>query len=252
MNNSNREKLSAEMQNGISVENLTELCREIIYDEVSSQCKSDSMKEYLRKLCEVVNIPVQIKEVLLSAKITCTKPVWQNMMGYSFCGVAYYLLYRLSSSHLLGGIACVGTGILYNKYTNENSKKQTLNSQSASRTVICSTVKELEEKLDCYIAILYKLMNLSRNISSLIEFLYDSYKSWLAVVDENRNAVQMERIKLLLEEYGYELVEYSEDNSTYFNFSTANVQQKVMTIPGLIEGKTKKCVYKGHVLLPLS
>lgn len=81
MNNSNREKLSAEMQNGISVENLTELCREIIYDEVSSQCKSDSMKEYLRKLCEVVNIPVQMKEVLLSAKITCTKPVWQNMMG---------------------------------------------------------------------------------------------------------------------------------------------------------------------------
>lgn len=256
-----KSRLNQEIQNGCSVEFLTNLCQEIVFNEVSAQCANAETKNIIKVLCEKLDFSIKTKSISLPAKQKSYNPPLKEAIGYSICGISYYLFYKLTDEHIVGGLVGIAAGLFYNKLIKD---KNVLQAES-SKIFISSTVAEIEKNIDDAVSLLLNIISLiNRNGVTLppppeyllenkyfviTKYLYDSYIKCLA--QPNRDTFQMESIKLLFENYGYELIEYTEDSKEYFNSSTANVPERTTSCPALLNKKTRKCVCKGHVLFPL-
>lgn len=262
-----KSKLNQEIQNGCSVETLTNLCQEIVFNEVSAKCTDTKIKNMIKELCEKLDFSIKTRTINLPVKQKSTNPPLKEAIGYSICGISYYLFYKLTGVHIVGGLAGIAAGLLYNIGTKDKNVPQ---ATASSSIIISSTVAEVEKSIDGAVSILLNIINLiSKNQSGdgeitpppppeypleneyfvITKYLYDNYIKCLA--QPKRDTFQMESIELLFENYGYELIEYTESSREYFNSSTANVPERTTTCPALLNRETHQCVCKGHVLFPL-
>lgn len=262
-----KSRLNQEIQNGCSVEFLTNLCQEIVFNEVSAQCANAETKNIIKGLCEKLDFSIKTKSISLPAKQKSYNSPLKGAIGYSICGISYYLFYKLTDEHIVGGLAGITAGLLYNKLIKDKNVLQV----ASSKNIISSTVAEVEKNMDGAVSLLLNIIDLiNRNESEevgttppppsgeypleneyfvITKYLYDNYIKCLAQL--NRDTFQIESIELLFENYGYELIEYTENNKEYFNSSTANILERTTTCPALLNKKTSRCVCKGHVLFPL-
>lgn len=260
-----KSRLNQEIQNECSVEFLTNLCQEIVFNEVSAQCANAETKTVIKGLCEKLDFSIKTKSVNLPSKQKSYNPPLKEAIGYSICGISYYLFYKLTDEHIVGGLVGIAVGLFYNKLIKDKNVPQT----ESSKIIISSTVAEVEKNIDGAVSLLLNIINLINRKEGegptppppppgdpleneyfvITKYLYDSYIKCLA--QPNRDTFQMESIKLLFENYGYELIEYTENSREYFNSSTANVPERTTSCPALLNKKTRRCPCKGHVLFPL-
>lgn len=258
-----KSRLNQEIQNGCSVEFLTNLCQEIVFNEVSAQCANAETKNIIKVLCEKLDFSIKTKSISLPAKQKSYNPPLKEAIGYSICGISYYLFYKLTDEHIVGGLVGIAAGLFYNKLIKNKNVPQV----ASSKNIISSTVAEVEKNIDGAVSLLLNIINLiNRNESEevgstspskypleneyfvITKYLYDNYIKCLA--QPSRDTFQIESIELLFENYGYEFIEYTENNKGYFNSSTANIVERTTTCPALLNKKTRRCVCKGHVLFP--
>ncbi|WP_455966761.1 hypothetical protein [Bacteroides fluxus] len=262
-----KSKLNQEIQNGCSVETLTNLCQEIVFNEISAKCANAEIENMIKELCKRLDFSIKTRTVNLLVKQKSANPPLKEAIGYSLCGISYYLFYKLTGVHIVGGLAGIAAGLLYNIGTKDKNGPQ---ATASPGIIISSTVAEIEKSVDSAVSILLNIINLISKKQSgdggitppappeypleneyfvITKYLYDNYIKCLA--QPNRDTFQMESIELLFENYGYELIEYTENDREYFNASTANIPERTTTCPALLNKETRKCVCKGHVLFPL-
>lgn len=257
-----KSRLNQEIQNGCSVEFLTNLCQEIVFNEVSAQCASAETKNIIKGLCEKLDFSIKTKSINLSIRKKAPNSSLKEAIGYSICGISYYLFYKLTDEHIVGGLVGIAAGLFYNKLIKDKNVPQA----ESSKIFISSTVVEVEKNIDDAISLLLNIISLinrdgvtplpppekyllENEYFVITKYLYDNYIKCLA--QPNQDTFQMESIELLFKNYGYELIEYTDNNKEYFNSSTANVPERTTTCPALLNKKTRKCVCKGHVLFSL-
>lgn len=57
-------------------------------------------------------------------------------------------------------------------------------------------------------------------------------------------------IRKMLNRYGYDLVNYSNNNAGFFEQTLGDVKLTTTSLPALINKETKECIIKGHVIMP--
>lgn len=68
---------------------------------------------------------------------------------------------------------------------------------------------------------------------------------------ETKDDFEKEKLTWLLENSGYEMIEYSEENEDMFERYESRIRQVTTTVKALINKKTRLCVFKGTVVFPL-
>lgn len=262
-----KSKLNQEIQNGCSVETLTNLCQEIVFNEVSAKCTDTKIKNMIKELCEKLDFSIKTRTVNLPVKQKSTNPPLKEAIGYSICGISYYLFYKLTGVHIVGGLAGIAAGLLYNIGTKDKNVPQ---ATASPNIIISSTVAEVEKSIDGAVSILLNIINLISKIQSgdggitpppppeypleheylgILKFLYETYDNYLAQPEEDTFSIKL--LQRLFKKYSYELIDYTEENKEFFESSAANIPERTTTRPALLNKETQKCIFKGHVLYPI-
>lgn len=255
-----KSRLHQEIQNGCSVESLTNLCQEIVFNEVSDQCANAETEKMIKGLCKKLDFSIKTKIVNLPAKQNLPSPILKEIVGYSICAISYYLFHRLTEVHLIGGLAGIAAGLSYNKFAKDKSVPQA----TSSKTIISSTVAEVEKNIDEAVKLLLNIINLickkqddptppdyplEHKYFGILKFLYETYDNYLAQPEED--TFSMNLLQRLFRKYGYELVDYTEENKEFFDSSVANIPERTTTRPALLNEKTRKCIFEGHIIFPM-
>lgn len=263
MKRDNQIKLADALQGGASAEKLQTLCREIVRDEISLDGTEKGINDFLTNLCGHLDFGIRTKEVAArqpQAETLNAERV-KEVLGYVGGALGYALFYRISDSHLLGGIACVGLGCLCGFALKRAQKPQTA-LPATVETRIVSTPREVEAKVDAVAGQMRQLKDmlcaprpaeddypLETKYPRVLEFLNNRYRDCLAQKNPDLN------VKFGIEDifklYGYELVEYDGNNMQYFTSSQSRMQEPYKTtFPALLNAETRKCIFTGHVLFP--
>lgn len=259
--------LHQEIQSGCSVESLTNLCQKIVFDEVSFQCTNTETEKMIKELCKKLDFSIKTKTVNLPVKQNLPNPILKEIVGYSICAISYYLFHKLTGVHFIGGLAGIATGLLYNKFIKGDNALQT----TSAKTIISSTVEEVEKNIDVAVNLLLNIINLiskkeGRDVGTtppppsddyplehkflgILKFLYETYDNFLAQPEVDTFSLNL--LRRLFKKYGYELIDYTEENKEFFDSSVANISERATTRPALINERTQKCIFEGHVIFPM-
>lgn len=263
MKRDNQTKLAKALQGGASAEKLQTICQEIVCDEISLDNTEKEMDGFLANLCGQLDFGIRTKEVVLQQPQmeTSSAERIKEALGYVGGALGYALFYRISDSHLLGGIACVGLGCLCGFALKQAKKSQTALPITVE-TKIVSTLREVEAKVDGTVEQMRQLTEMLRTpqldesdypletkYRRVLEFLNELYRDCLSQTDPDLHVQRT--IEKLFSKYGYTLVEYDGNNIQYFTSSQSRIQEPYMTtFPALVNAETQTCVFMGHVLFP--
>lgn len=237
-----------------SAECLERVCQEVTYDVVSELCKDTEILGELKKLCNHLRFPIRTQAYSLPVPSKESDLPVKEGIGYALCGISYYLFYNCFESHWAGGIACIGTGLLYNRYMKKKERKVALDSSPSKSVRILSTDEELAKEIEQVVGVLANIIRLSEDALenkyySILRYLYDDYIGYLS--EEHSNKIRMKSLENILKRFGYELTQYTEEKASNFESSLATtVTETTTSIPALVNKKTDVCVFKGHVLFP--
>ena len=245
-----------------STECLERVCREVTYDIVSESCSNAEARKELKILCEHLHFPIRTQSRPLPAPASGNALPIKEGIGYVLCGFAYFVGYWLSESHWVGGIACVGVGLIYNQYVNRKVEKPALAPSNENPVEILTTDAELAAEIERMAQTLTNIIRLlekdtpvasedllENKYFSILRYLYDDYIGYLS--EEHPNKIRMKALENILKRFGYELTQYTEEKASNFESSLATtVTETTTSIPALVNKKTDVCVFEGHVLFP--
>lgn len=232
------------------------IAREITFKEVSANCNNEKIRIAIKELCEKLRFSVRIKPRQIDKASFPTREV----IGCFGCGIIYCVSYLLSESHLVSVILCVVAGLVYGKYISKGeniSRENPEMDMKDIRSMHEKLAKEIEQAICSFNNIISFLDSDKLNPGDLLEngyytilrFLYDDYIGCLA--EGGSDKFRMTSIRLIFDQYGYELIQYAKDKEFCFNSSLATtVSECTTSIPALLNKQTGACVFKGHVLFP--
>ena len=244
-----------------STECLERVCREVTYDIVSESCSNAEARKELKILCEHLHFPIRTQSRPLPAPASGNALPIKEGIGYVLCGFAYFVGYWLSESHWVGGIACVGVGLIYNQYVSRKVEKPVLAPSNENPVEILTTDAELAaeiERMAQTLTNIIRLLEKDTPVASedllenkyfrILDYLYNSYISCIS--KSSKDTFQMDSIEMIFDTYGYKLVLYSDEYAPFFRKSfVVHKSTQVTTKPALLNQKGE-CVFEGYVICP--
>lgn len=221
----------------------------------------------LKGVCGLLDFGIRTETVLPPQPIQPVdeqKNFWmQEAASYVGAALCYYIAYRASNSHWIGGIVGVGVGCLCSQFW-KRAKKALPAPSVAPKVRIVSTAEEIAEQINEAIGLMKQVKKLIQtehpapkpnnkdyplesDYQYVLAFLNKLYRKCLA--REKPDLMVMEGIEDVLDEAGYMFAEYDGNNMDCFTSSLSRMDVPyVTTLPALLNAKTKRCIFKGHVL----
>lgn len=248
----------------VPVEEIEKICREVTFDIVSTSCTEKETRENLCSLCDSLYFNVQAEKRQMSELSKPPFSTLNDVLSFLLAGLAYYASYSISDSHWVGGIVCVIVGVLCNRYLVSKRLERFFLLPESFKEESCPVLEDLVGKIMSLVKPLEKIIeqpgsDMQEKVEDMMEnryfrvlkFLYDDYKECIAA--EKMDIFREKSLKNLFNYCGYELVEYTGENASFFDSSMATtVSVQTTTIPALQNKQTGECIFKGHVLFPMS
>lgn len=247
-------------EGNVPVEEIEKVCRDVAFDVVSASCEDKEKREALRRLCDVLHFPVQpvqpVQRQLPELAKDAPSPL-KDGFAFLLAGAAYYVGYKLGDSHWAGGIACVAAGVCASRFLASKESDAPAALPESSPEGVCPALEELAGKIGKAVELLKKILEqpegaedmLDNKYFKVLSYLYDTYLEYISA--EIVNEFHVKVLEGLFRDYGYELIQFSEEKAACFNSSVATtVSVRTTTIPALLKQQTGECIFKGHVLYP--
>ena len=248
-------------QNTSQIE-MENFCRKIILREVLPNGASSEHEKIVEYIIKHLSIPVREnrQELIKSYEQQDMKPVsYAGVIGIVACAIIYLIAYELFETHLVGIILGVVGGIFGMRFASKTDREKTSSPKTGEVQTNYKSVKEIANIIDEFILQLRKLLDLFSALSDksnhkypLEEIPYISVLRWLNTeLQRSKDDENKVYLSSLLDQCGYELVDYSVENGDMFDKSSAYVQIGRTVAKAVVNKKTKDCIISGKVVFPM-
>lgn len=221
------------------------VCRQILRNRLSNEELRDRNLRYLLEdLIDQLDFSciVQLTETMLPMPVSHKKQ--NNIFLWGAVGVLglFALVAESKGLRIVGGLAALGGG-LGAGYT---WASKLVPPQKSYSLKLVTTAENIMERLDAIygcVKAFFSYKQLEGTHRGILRWFQDQY----AETDSPEYRKSIER---LLAKYGYKFENFTEEKTSEFEVSAANVEQLVTTIPLLID-KEEETVLRGHVVVPM-
>lgn len=238
-----------------SVTKINDACRQILKERIGSVVCSDKevfglIEKLISNYSPLVEMNVQKIEKLHKETISNNKKIICGVVGVA--GLLAATLYNNGSSQSscdfswmrLFGCVALGVGVTMGALMWEQSKEK---KETIYRCEIKQKVEDIISELDVVFESLKRLLTHNQ-----LECQYSSVFKWIQVLWAESDHNMRHDIHQLLNRINYELVEYSQDVSEYFDANKAtDIAEATTTRPALRNKITGDIIERGYVIIPM-
>ena len=255
MKTENLMKLKRAVASGIAEQELQNVCRSIVKDELSDVLNG-KLRETVSVLVNYINIPVLREEMDTTSKKRDNSVMrHKDFMLVVICALLCFIFVKIMGSCFWGCLLSVVISSAICLWFRRNAKAE----QSAvSHLYNYRSVNEMSSSIDVLVRCLQDILGTDlrpmKNSDDVSILERRPYRNLLERVFEDLKDAEkpreVERLSEIFEDCGYELRDYSVEYGEMFEKSSANVPEPKTTVKAMVNSRTGNCVFMGKVVFP--